>query len=62
VRLLTLELVGVAGLGLGLASAKFKVDRQIGYAYEHIDIQYGAQGSSGPQAPVRPASAHRRHE
>ena len=30
---------------------KFKVDRQIGFAYEHIDLQYGAQGHPALKLP-----------
>jgi peptide/nickel transport system substrate-binding protein len=34
-----------------MKDSKFKVDRQIGYAYEHIDIQYGAQGHPALKLP-----------
>ena len=31
--------------------SKFKVDRQIGYTYEHIDIQFGAKGHPALKQP-----------
>jgi peptide/nickel transport system substrate-binding protein len=34
-----------------MRDAKFKVDRQIGYAYEHIDLQYGPQGHAALRLP-----------
>jgi peptide/nickel transport system substrate-binding protein len=34
-----------------MRDSKFKVDRQIGFAYEHIDIQYGAQGHPALKLP-----------
>jgi len=34
-----------------MRDSKFKVDRQIGYAYEHIDLQYGPQGHAALRLP-----------
>jgi peptide/nickel transport system substrate-binding protein len=34
-----------------MKDSKFKVHRQIGYAYEHVDIQYGAQGHPALKLP-----------
>jgi peptide/nickel transport system substrate-binding protein len=34
-----------------MKDSKFTVDRQIGYAYEHIDLQYGPQGHPALKLP-----------
>jgi len=34
-----------------MKDSKFKVHRQIGFAYEHIDLQYGAQGHAALKLP-----------
>ena len=34
-----------------MKDSKFKVDRQIGYTYEHIDIQFGAKGHPALKQP-----------
>jgi peptide/nickel transport system substrate-binding protein len=34
-----------------MSDSKFKVDRQIGYAYEHIDLQYGEKGHPALKLP-----------
>jgi peptide/nickel transport system substrate-binding protein len=34
-----------------MKDSKFKVDRNIGYAYEHIDLQYGPQGHPALKLP-----------
>jgi peptide/nickel transport system substrate-binding protein len=34
-----------------MRDSKFKVDRQIGFAYEHIDLQYGPQGHPALKLP-----------
>ncbi len=45
-----------------LKDKKFVVDRQIGFAWEHLDIQFGPQGAAGAQAAVCPAGAHHRYQ
>ena len=45
-----------------MKDSKFKVDTKVGYTYEHIDIEFGAEGSSGPEAAVRPPGPDPGHE
>ena len=45
-----------------LKDKKFVVDQKIGYAWEHVDIQFGPQGHNGSEAAVRPQGAHHGHQ